>query len=257
MIGFNSGLLGVRRVPTTGSASGLWVPNEQVLAQRAGIWPLGPITDLNFADVSLLLHLDGTNGGTTFTDSSSNNVTMTRVGSPVLSTSISKFGNASVLYTGGTQGLSTPFSSLFTFGTGDFTIEFWMYFGAGTNPSGSVNIFMSIGSQALELWNFIGNFRVRIPGDWAIYGSTSVSAAQWYHIAFTRSGSANRFFVNGIQEGSTWTDSRNYTANQLIFGTDISSSSGYSGNMDEIRVTKGVARYTSNFTAPVAPFPDA
>lgn len=42
MIGFNSGLLGVRRVPTTGSASGPWVPNEQVLAQRAGIWPAGP-----------------------------------------------------------------------------------------------------------------------------------------------------------------------------------------------------------------------
>jgi hypothetical protein len=44
MIGLNSGLIGVRRAPTTGSASGLWVPNEQVLAQRAGIWPAGPFT---------------------------------------------------------------------------------------------------------------------------------------------------------------------------------------------------------------------
>jgi hypothetical protein len=256
LIGVNGGLIGSERSTNTTIGGGLWTSNEQVLKRRANTWPVSNI-DPNFANVSLLLHLDGSNGGTTFTDSSSNNVTMTRVGSAALSTSISKYGNASVLYTGDTEGLRTPSSSLFTFGTGDFTIEFWMYFGVGTSPSSTADIFFSIGSQQLELYNFLGNFRVRIPGDWAIYGSTSVSTSQWYHIAFARSGSANRLFVNGTQEGGTWTDSRDYTATQLTFGNDFSGTSGYPGNMDEIRVTKGVARYTANFTAPIAAFPDA
>ena len=87
----------------------------------------------------------------------------------------------------------------------------------------------------------------------------TLSANQWYHIAISRSTGSTRLFVNGTQSGSTYADSNNYgTTAPFALGTywnngTPSSASTLSGYVSDLRITKGYARYTANFTAPTAP----
>jgi hypothetical protein len=262
LIGLNGGLIGTQRNANFTTAPGMWTPNEQVLLRRAKAWPDSPTNsyDPNFANVSLLLHLDGTNGSTTFTDSSSNNVTMTRVGNAALSTTFAKFGTASVVWDGAGDNLETPSSALFTFGTGDFTIEFWHYFNASFN-TGSVAVLLGInttGSGASRIITYTSNtLRFQTGTNSNLITGAALNVSQWYHIALTKFGTAHRLFIDGTQTGSTYTDATGYNGTQLFFGANSSDQFNYVGNMDEIRVTKGVARYTANFAAPTAAFPDA
>ena len=83
-------------------------------------------TDPNFADVSLLLHGDGANNSTTFTDSSSNNFTLSRVGDVKISTTESKFGGSSIFFDGTGDYLTLANNSDFNF-PNDFTVEAWVY----------------------------------------------------------------------------------------------------------------------------------
>jgi len=85
------------------------------------------IGDANFADVSLLLHGDGTSGSTTFTDSSSNAVVVTANGNAQIDTAIKKFGTGSIQFDGTGDYLTTSTNSAFGYGAGDFTIEFFLY----------------------------------------------------------------------------------------------------------------------------------
>jgi len=89
--------------------------------------PAGP-TDPDFASVVLLLHCNGSNGGTTFTDNSSYGRAMTANGNAQTSTAQSKFNGSSGLFDGAGDYLTASASSDFTFGTGDYTIESWVYF---------------------------------------------------------------------------------------------------------------------------------
>jgi hypothetical protein len=211
--------------------------------------------DPDFANVSLLLHLDGTNGSTTFTDSSSNNVTMTRGGNAALSTTFVKYGTASVVWDGASDYLRTPSSALFTFGTGDFTIEFWSYFGASFNTS-NANILMSIGNFR-NIMYIANTLRYRSEAGSNLITGAALNLSQWYHIALTKSGSNHKLFIDGTQTGSTYTSATSYTEDRITFGASNGGVNNYLGNQDDIRVTKGVARYTANFTAPTAPFPDS
>jgi hypothetical protein len=213
------------------------------------------VTDPDFSSVSLLLHLDGSNGGTTFTDSSSNANTMTRGGNAQLSTSDYKFGTASVVWDGSGDFLRTPDSTLFGFGTGDFTIEFWSYFASGFN-TGTGAILMSIGD--FRNITYTGStLRFRTNSGTNLITGGALSTSTWYHIALTKSGNDHKLFIDGTQAGSTYTSSTSYTVQRITFGANNSGQNNYLGNMDDIRVTKGVARYTSNFTAPTQPFPDS
>ena len=87
-------------------------------------------------------------------------------------------------------------------------------------------------------------------------GSASTDLNTWRHVAVTRSGTSLRLFINGVQRGSTLTSSANLSDNQLKIGYYYSETFGFVGKVDEFRVTKGVARYTANFTPPTVPFPD-
>jgi hypothetical protein len=93
-----------------------------------------------------------------------------------------------------------------------------------------------------------------------ITSSTAVSTSTWYHIAVTRSGTNTKLFVNGSQEGSTYTDSNVYVngLNRPVLGADglTIGTSPFNGYIDDLRITKGIARYTSNFTPPTAALPD-
>ena len=252
MLGLNSGLIGVRRVPTTGSASGLWVPNEQSLAKRAGIWPVPAPTDPDFLSVSVLLHMDGSNGSTTFTDSSSNAITVTGYGNAQISTAQSKFGGASAYFDGSGDYLLTA-SSLapLQMGTGDFTVE------AFIRPTSSVASYKSLigltSSDTDTLYILSGQLV------WYISGTAAgtIAVDTWYHVAASRQGTSLRVFIDGTLV-NTSTNSNNITTGRLSVGaTGSLAGEFFQGWIDELRITKGVARYTANFTPPTAAFPDA
>lgn len=226
-------------------------------------------TDPNFANVSLLLNMDGTNGGTTFTDKSNNALTVSVVGTANTDTSQAKFGTASAKLGSGANYLTVPSSSLFDFGTGDFTIEFWFYstvlnqqfqlFARAANQSGSLTpIFIERKSN-----NTIGLSWTSTGSAWvldSVGGVTTLAASTWHHIAVTRSGGTFRIFVNGTVD---YTNGTSTAAVQN--GGDLVSIGRwpkYTNNngpyfIDEFRITAGLARYTANFTPPTAAFPDS
>ena len=277
MLGFNGGLMGVRRTPTTSSASGLWFQNEQSVAQRAAIWPAVAATDPDFANVSLLLHMDGSNGSTTFTDSSSAARAVTTTGNTQISTTQNKFGGASGYFDGTADYLTVTESSAFSFSTGLFTIEFWFYVSSVTVDR---NLFVMprIGGGFPTLIVFLNSssnvkaYCSTTGGSFAHYMGTEAAGAvvnnTWNHFAYVRTGAGGndyRVFLNGVINSpgdanypSAVSDYPNVNeirisdASNATFGTD-----SWLGYIDELRITKGVARYTANFTAPTAPFPDA
>jgi hypothetical protein len=262
MLGFNGGLMGVRRTPTTGAASGLWFQNEQSVAQRAGIWPIVQAGDPNFANVSLLLHMDGSNGSTTFTDSSSNAFTVTANGNAQISTAQSKFGGASGLFDGTNDSVSAPSASAPS-GTEDFTIESWIQ--PITTPGAGT--YLGICALGNTLFNNVFYLFVpSTPGQFAILWNNGgrkaqsadvVNVNQWHHVAITRQSNLFRTFVDGVTSVDTWTNSDSIPAEVLRVGSNGSGSESFNGYIDDLRITKGIARYTANFTPPTAPFPNA
>jgi len=221
--------------------------------------------DPDFADVSLLLHLDGTNGSTTFTDTSSSPKTVTAVGSAQISTAEAKFGQSLLLNDANTYTnyLTTPNNAGFQMSTGDFTLEAWIYLiskprnTAGILSSGSASFGDNGGYFVVDSSNRI---QLGIPG-FAVFGGT-ISTGQWYHVAGTRSGTTTRIFIDGTltSTGTSDSNSYNFSKDNLLIGRngwDGSGSQAFHGYIDDVRITKGVARYTATFTAPTAPFPDA
>jgi hypothetical protein len=251
MLGFNGGLMGVRRTPTTTTASGLWFPNEQSVAKRAAIWPLSD--DPSWANVSLLLRCDGTNGSTTFTDLSSNAHAITASGNAQVTTSEKQFGTGSLsVGFSGNGYIETPDSSTFSF-PGDFTIECWAKFDA-SQPAGTTALFELNDYRNGILARSDNTYFNAVPVGWTGLVNTS-----WRHLAMTRSGSTIRWFRDGIVDATTYTTSAtlNSANGKLRFGADIHTNGGsqMKGYIDEIRVTKDVARYTANFTPSPVPFP--
>lgn len=207
--------------------------------------------DDNFASVSILLHGDGANGSTTFIDSGPNALTPSSVtGNVQISTTDPKFGTGAILFDGSGDAINYGASAAFAFGTGAYTIEFWMKSTAATgtplsqpvNTNGWGFIFLS-GTLYIQLaYNSTND--ITVAGAGFLNGS-------WNHVALCRSGTSVRLFLNGVQQGSTVTNSRDYTSQTIKVG---SGPSDFNGRIDDLRITKGVARYTANFTPPAASF---
>lgn len=214
--------------------------------------------DADYASVSLLLHCDGTDGSTTFTDNSSSPKTVTRSGDAHIETDQYKFGTASGYFDGTGDYLTASNDGSLNFGTGDFTIECWVRL---TEPT--VYRFLLGGASAhymMVAFNYTSNainVGVGNVGWTANFSGHSISANTWAHVALTRSSGSHRCFVNGTQVGTTVSDTTNYSfpAAGMTVGYQTGGSTFY-GYLDDIRITKGVARYTANFTAPAAPFLD-
>lgn len=195
------------------------------------------------------------NGG--IVDQHSTNVLET-VGNAQLSTSVKKYNVASMSFNATTQSLNMLSSTPnFAFGTDDFTVEFWINF---TNTSNRQDIvWLSVtGSTSDRMgitWNnTAGNLTYYISPtvNNAINATWSPSAGIWYHIALTRASGSSKIFINGTQTGSTYTDARNYSVPYSLYvGQDTNGmTSLLNGYIDDLRITKGFARYTANFTAP-------
>lgn len=256
MLGLNSGLMGVRRVPDVGGTPGMWTPNEQSLARRAGIWQGG---DPHWNNVRLLLQMQGANGSTTFTDSSSDARTATVVGNAQISTARFKWGASSGLFDGNGDRISFTLAN--NIGNSDFCLEGWFYV---TSFASSVSL-ICVGDPATSTGIVLyatTQQRIAVFSAEAINvvsTTTTIPVNAWCHLAATKATNTVRLFVDGVQAESGAHNS-SISNGPVLFGQAIDNGvfgSGLNGNIGAARVTVGQARYTATFTPPTTRFPDS
>lgn len=212
-------------------------------------------TDQYFSDVSLLLYGDGTNGSTAIVDSSSNNHAITVNGDAQISTTQSKFGGSSVYFDGSGDYLTVSNNVDLQFGTGDFTIEGWFYVFSQDKNYLSLFSLGSFVSGILLRRQTPGSDRLYINGTAYNYDQTFFPASTWVHIALTRqSGSINLWIDGTSRLSATNTSSISPTLDLYIGTAQHALADVWNGYIDDLRITKGVARYTANFTPPTASF---
>lgn len=255
-------------------------------------WIAGPTlgpkdlsTDDYFDQVALSVHFNGVDGGTVFTDSSNNNLPLTRLQGLITSTTSPKFGGASGYFRGTTSStgfndglqIAPAYNGTFALGTQNFTIEVWVKLFASktkhaifTNWNGALDT-----GFLLELSSRRPNFLYQHTGSAtsrSLLTSVTIPLDQWVHIAFVRSGNTFAAFMDGI-----WLQSWSYADNittpttslGTLIGTNTTSATPNSGSfgdynsgggyMDDLRLTIGTARYTPgvNFTPPTLENPDS
>lgn len=204
----------------------------------------------------LLLHFDGSDASTTFTDSSPFGRTVTVTSPAQIDTAQSKFGGASGLFSVDNAAISLDGSSDFAFGTDDFTVEMFVRLSTirGENqhiydsrPSGSTDD--DYPGLQITSSGVIRFFR----GDVVVITGSTLSVNTWYHIAVTRASGVSRLFVNGVLVGSA-ADTiayRNGASRPIIgVGGNDPGDNEFFGWIDELRVSKGIARWTASFTPP-------
>jgi len=217
----------------------------------------GPSDD-QFNRVSFLSHFDGANNGVNnaFDDGSTSNHTITANGN-VTQGSFGPFarpdGEWAVSFdgTGDYFEVSNPTST--AFGTGDFTLECWVYMAVdNTNKAivetrasdlsanGFVFAIDSGGGRKLMVYSNAKLFTT----------SNAISLNTWTHIAISRSGTTLKCFINGTQ-GASVTNSQDYTNALVRVGRGIYASSDFNGLISNLRLVNS-AVYTSNFTPPTA-----
>lgn len=219
--------------------------------------------DSDWSSVVLAMHMDGTNGSTSFIDLRGH--TMTAVGNAQISTAQSKFGGASALFDGTGDAVHTPDSTDWAFGSGDFTIE------AQVRPTDFVSA-RTIAAQRLstittDFWGFRADITTGKVAFFAVVASvlvihrtttTALNAATWAHVAAVRSAGVLKIYIDGVEGGTTGADSTISladTAAPLFIGAAYETyANPFKGYIDDVRITKGVARYIANFTAPTAAF---
>jgi len=218
-----------------------------------------------------LFHFDGIATPTVLTDSSGTGKVATITGNPVISTAQSKFGGAS-LYVNGNSSAHTNYALVdlgpgqdFTF-DGDYTMDWWQYVVQYTDSWGTV---LAIGNSAPGApdWAFC-NSAAYLGVGWsgsslcAMTGCPTFQAPptdSWHHIALTRAGASFRVFVDGAlayqSTSSSTVGGRFLSISGAVCEAPGASDNGdLNGYIDELRVVKGVAVWTSDFTPPTAPY---
>jgi hypothetical protein len=253
---------------STGAAGDIAYDASYFYLRTASLWKRSALStwngDASFASVSLLLHMNGSNGSTTFTDSGPTGRTVTVYGGAVISTAQSKFGGASGYFDGTGDYLTVPSSAAFDWSAGDAVVECWIRIGdmsatrhlCGTtsgNSDGKTGIYVAAdGSVGLSL---IGVNGVSTP-------SGCISLNTWHHIACVKHGSNAYIYVDGVRQlnGSASAGWSSGSA-QFSIGRTYQTGGGdldWLGYIDDLRVTLGSNRgYTgSTITVPTAAYLD-
>lgn len=233
--------------------------SKSVALTGDGVAPVDP----QFASTSLLLKGDGTSGSAVILDSSMppKPVTVSATGVSI-STSVVKMGSGSIFFDGVTNAMSVPADPSLNLGGGDWTAEFWMYpqgdFSSyrtilsrrpwGTTASASYEVGLDKGTGRLYFW----------AGGTVWTSPSAVTLNRWTHVAVAQSGGNVLLFLDGtLVRTAAATATNTQDAQPLHIGGFFSSEAQrYRGYLDDIRITKGLARYTSNFTVPTDPFPE-
>jgi len=211
--------------------------------------------DDQFAKVTALFNFDGSDGDTTTAglDASNKNLSVSYSSGDQLSNTQKKFG-ATSLYVADNVTISS--SDGFNFGTGDFTIEGWYYLTQLNNhflydqwassSTGAGN------NQIYVKSNEGGAIRVYYDGSSKFTTTGGFSLNTWTHLAVVRYSNLIKVYFNGTADGTTQSYSGQYGKTGDLYIGDQHAGGGGAPQMyvDDFRVTKGLARYTSNFTAP-------
>lgn len=251
--------------PTTNTtvAPGIWTLEQQYLAQGGSAWPEVPYPNV-FQNVSLLLTGDGTNGAqnNTFLDSSTNNYTITRSVGAATQGTFSPYGTLWSNYFDDTSSLSTPNQTAFNFGTGNFTVEAWVYPTGVATTYGRQVVGKSNGSSG---WALLVNRTIN--GDYGIVATNASGTAlvvnttsllplhQWAHIAWVRSSGTAKLYLNGVEVASAADTSNDTNTNTLWIASQANNGANqnFPGYISNLRIVKGTAVYTSNFTPSTTP----
>ena len=178
-------------------------------------------------------------------------------GNAQISSVTAKFGSTSIKFDGTGDYLLAPNSPNFIFNTGDFTVEAWVY---PTNGAYQTIVCLGRYSSNAGVLRIQDNNTVRWyfnDNSVGVTTTNTVTPSSWNHVCACRSGTTTRVFINGVQGGS-FTDTSNYnsTYSTVIAGEDQGSSpvNLLTGYLQDVRITKGFARYTSNFVPPTTAF---
>ena len=172
-------------------------------------------------------------------------------GNAQIDTAQKKFGAASLQMAAGTTDfIYTGVSDEIAFGTGDFTVELYVR-AASSSLTGTVDILDTRLGNATELsfrlYLETGQVRWHVNGNNLVTsGGTTVAADTWTHLAYTRTGTTGKLYIDGVEVG-TGTDGTNYTAKPLFIGVGYQYSTGYIGHIDELRISNSL-RYSAAFT---------
>lgn len=221
--------------------NGLW--NGVLGAAMKPLMPvLGRRYDPFIDNVVLWLRFNSRTGFLTDSSQRNFNASNTNVTSN-LSNSIE--GDGSANFNGTDSLLQFPLDSAFDFGSGDFTLECWF------------NSRVTTGQTLIARWTTTNTFFLGIGPNVSFYVNNTLAASSanytintWNHAAVSRNGTSIRLFLNGVQAGSTYTiGAASLTASTvpLRIGRDAGGNGFFNGLMDNIRITKGIGRYSSNF----------
>jgi prepilin-type N-terminal cleavage/methylation domain-containing protein len=206
--------------------------------------------------VMLMLHMNGTNDATTFTDSSASGRIVTVVGNTKLKTAEKVFGTASGYFDGTGDYLTVPNSSDWAFGADDFTIDFWAY---RTGSGMFCRLNASSGGAARMYMNHGGVVVSNAAGTATLFtlSYTGTLTNVWQHYALVRSGNVFSVYVDGIL-GGTATNSvviGNGATGAFLIGAQYTSNGNHhTGYLDSFRISKGIARWTTDFTPPTGEY---
>jgi hypothetical protein len=255
--GFTGYMSNIRIVKGVGVYTTGFTPSTLPLpaTQSANVYG-NPSAAITGTQTSLLI--PGTTGGFQDLSTSGQRITNTT------STTSVKTVSATQQFKFGTQSntlLPTAYQTVIDdtslqYGTGDFTIEGWVY----TNAAGVVYGIINKGASTPTGWSLEINASNQLvwysAGTAVKTSTTTISASTWTYFAISRSGTNLYMFINGTLQGSAGTDSTNYNqTNNMIIGATRALGNGLNGYLDDLRITKGVARYTASFSAPTAAFP--
>jgi len=211
--------------------------------------------------ISILLHMDGSNESTNFVDSSLNNLTVTPAEPAQISTAQYKFGGASGYFIRQDDSyLQIENIEEFEFGANDFTLECWVYpieengNGGGTciaRWGGSNNAFFFQANTTGGIEAYLDNTFIEEASGGTILPNT------WSHICLTRSNGQVRGFINGELIGTAQFPNFIQTGGtELRIGGDVYGNTKFNGYIDEVRIINNFAAYTGNFTPSNQPFPN-
>jgi len=219
--------------------------------------------DEYFGSVQLLLHCNGDNDAQVFTDSSSAARTISvGAGDVYTKTATKKFGSASASISNAVLSyLTTSQSPDLDMDSGDITVELWVNSTASavnTNRPLVTNMGGAITNYNLQINN--SNHVYCSGKDFSLEGTTTVTTDAWHHVAFTKQGSVLRLFLDGNLEASYTMSVAPSAQRNNPQGFQIGAEWTYlrfDGYVDDVRITKGVARYTASFTPPSEEFADS
>ena len=254
----NGERIGPQNLPTSSIAGGIWNLLNQQRAQQRGAWPSAApavVTDPYFMYVPLLLNTTSTNGqqNNTFLDSSTNNFTITRNGTPTQGsfTPYQPSGYWSGYFS--SSYLSVADSASLRFGSGNFTIEAWVF----RTASGTTHTIACKGASTPTGWVFqisSADKLVFIDTSTSITGSTSIPANTWTYVAVVRAGtgaSQTTLYVNGASDGTGTSGTTFSQTDAMRIATDRSAANSFAGYISNLRLSN-TNLSISNQTAPLS-----